>query len=201
MALQQQGWNALLSPKTASGGLGVDPTLSTGAPSAEDAGRTPHRTRAVDITEGHAPELAPLVRELFREYGAWLGVDLSFQGFEAELAGLPGKYAPPHGAILLSYVDGLLAGCVALRHLSPAFCEMKRLWVREPFRGCGVGTLLTQSILTRARHAGYSCLLLDTLPQMHSAHALYQRLGFKEIPPYYPSPIPGTVYLEKVLTR
>lgn len=140
------------------------------------------------------------MRELFREYVAWLGVDLSFQGFEAEIAGLPGKYAPPHGAILLSYADGLLAGCVTMRPLSPPFCEMKRLWVRESFRGCGVGTLLTQSILARARHAGYSSMRLDTLPQMHAAHALYQRLGFREISPYYASPIPGTVYLEKVLT-
>jgi ribosomal protein S18 acetylase RimI-like enzyme len=153
-----------------------------------------------ELIEGHSLELVPLVRELFREYAVWLGVDLYFQDFEMELATLPGKYASPGGAILLCYADGVLAGCVAMRPLTYACCEMKRLWLREPFRGRGLGALLTQSILAQARRAGYRRMRLDTLPHMRAALTLYRRLGFEEIAPYYPNPLPGTVYLEKVLT-
>jgi ribosomal protein S18 acetylase RimI-like enzyme len=153
----------------------------------------------VEFTEAHTLEFAPTVRQLFGEYAAWLGVNLSFQDFETELATLPGKYSPPHGAILLAHVDGLLAGCVAMRPITPSCCEMKRLWLREPFRGCGLGTLLTQTILERAQRAGHKCMRLDTLSHMHAALALYRRLGFVEIPPYYPNPLAGTVYLEKLL--
>ena len=151
------------------------------------------------IADGHHEASIPVVRELFREYSAWLGVDLCFQDFEAELATLPGKYAPPAGAILVVHVDGAPAGVVALRALAPSICEMKRLWVREPFRDRGLGKVLAKAILDRARAAGYARLRLDTLPQMKSALALYRTLGFYEVPAYYDNPLLGTIYLEKDL--
>jgi putative acetyltransferase len=151
------------------------------------------------IVDGHAEDSIPAVRELFREYSAWLGVNLCFQDFEAELATLPGKYAPPTGAILLAHVNGALAGCVALRCLAPPVCETKRLWIREPCRGTGLGRRLVSEILARAHAAGYARICLDTLPQMKAAHALYRELGFYEVPAYYKNPLPGAIYLEKDL--
>jgi putative acetyltransferase len=151
------------------------------------------------IVDGHCEESIPAVRELFLEYSAWLGVNLCFQDFEAELATLPGKYAPPAGAILLAHLDGALAGCVALRPLAPSICEMKRLWVRESFRDRGFGKLLVEAILDRARATGYARLRLDTLPQMKAALALYRELGFYEVPAYYNNPLPSAIYLEKEL--
>jgi ribosomal protein S18 acetylase RimI-like enzyme len=153
----------------------------------------------VRIGDGHEPDLIPAVRELCLEYAHWLGVDLCFQGFEQELATLPGKYAPPAGAILLAWVDDSLAGCVALRPIEPGICEMKRLWVREAFRGLRLGEILGQAIVTRARETGYLRMRLDTLAQMKAAQSLYRRLGFAEIGPYYRNPLPGVVYLEKDL--
>jgi putative acetyltransferase len=151
------------------------------------------------VVDGHDEASVPVVRELFREYAAWLGVDLWFQEFEAEVATLPGKYAPPAGAILLLYADGALAGCVAMRLLAPTICEMKRLWVRQSFRDRGFGKILVKAIIERARAAGYARLCLDTLPEMKAALRLYHALGFHEVPAYYYNPLPGTVYLEKVL--
>ncbi len=140
------------------------------------------------------------VRLLMQEYAQGLGVDLCFQGFEAELAALPGDYAPPRGALLLATVDGEPAGCVALRPLdtvdAPNAAEMKRLYVRDRFRGLGLGRALAEAILDAAREAGYSCVLLDTLDEMESARALYAELGFREVPPYYHNPIPGAHYLQ-----
>ncbi len=138
-------------------------------------------------------------REIFREYAQGLHVDLCFQDFDAELIGLPGDYAEPRGALLLAYVDGLVAGCCALRPLDttdyPNASEMKRLYVRPEFRQHGLGRQLAEAILDCARLAGYDCVLLDTLNTMESARALYQELGFKEIPPYYHNPIEGAHYL------
>jgi ribosomal protein S18 acetylase RimI-like enzyme len=139
-------------------------------------------------------------RTIFREYAAQLGVDLCFQGFDAELAALPGEYATPNGALLLATVDGALAGCGAFRPLPdvdyPNACEMKRLYVRRAFRRFGLGRLLARQLMDRAIQAGYSTMLLDTLDDMEAARNLYETLGFEEIPPYYFNPVPGAHYLK-----
>ncbi|MBC7610550.1 MAG: GNAT family N-acetyltransferase [Polaromonas sp.] len=139
-------------------------------------------------------------RIIFREYAAELGVDLCFQNFDAELAGLPGDYANPQGALLLALIDGDIVGCCAMRPLQatdyPNACEMKRLYVRKPFRRFGLGRELAEAILDAARVAGYRHLLLDTLSDMESARALYADLGFEDIPPYYHNPIAGAHYLK-----
>jgi GNAT superfamily N-acetyltransferase len=138
-------------------------------------------------------------REVFREYASSLDIDLCFQGFEAELAALPGDYAEPAGVMLLALVDGAVAGCGAMRPLAdvdyPNACEMKRLFVRRPFRRFGLGQVLAQALIERARAAGYSSMLLDTLDEMEAARELYASLGFVEVPPYYYNPIPGAHYL------
>ena len=140
------------------------------------------------------------IREIFQEYADGLGIDLCFQQFDAELAGLPGEYQEPRGGLLMARVGGELAGCCALRPLDnadyPNASEMKRLYVRKAFRGFGLGRELAEAMLDRARQAGYACVLLDTLDDMESARALYTDLGFEEIPPYYHNPIPGAHYLK-----
>lgn len=142
-------------------------------------------------------------RELFREYADALGIDLCFQGFDAELAALPGDYAAPGGVLLLAWCDGELAGCGALRPLpgidEPNACEMKRLYVRRAFRRFGLGRLLAEALIDRGRQAGYSAMLLDTLDDMEAARELYASLGFEEVPPYYYNPIPGAHYLRVAL--
>ena len=144
-----------------------------------------------------------MLREIFHEYALSLKVDLSFQDFEAEVANLPGAYAPPRGALLLAWHQAALAGCCALRAADqadyPNACEMKRLYVRPAYRGLGLGRQLVESMLDTARLAGYGCVLLDTLDDMESARALYHELGFEEIPPYYHNPIPGAHYLKASL--
>ncbi|HEX8266013.1 MAG TPA: GNAT family N-acetyltransferase [Pyrinomonadaceae bacterium] len=136
-------------------------------------------------------------RVLFREYESWLGVDLCFQQFEDELENLPGKYAAPEGRLLLAKTFETIAGCAALRKIDAKTCEMKRLFVRETFRGIGLGKQLTEILIADARKIGYRKIRLDTLPdKMPSAVRLYERLGFRQIPPYYESPIESTVYLE-----
>jgi GNAT superfamily N-acetyltransferase len=137
------------------------------------------------------------IRGLLREYVAWLGVDLSFQGFEEELAELPGEYAPPAGRLLVAESDGEPAGCVALRRIDAEICEMKRLYVAERFRGSGLGRRLAEAIVEEARGMGYRRMRLDTLPQMGSAHRLYESMGFREIEPYRFNPIAGTRFLER----
>ncbi len=155
---------------------------------------------AIEIVTPATDELLEATRGIFREYAAGLGVDLCFQGFEDELARLPGEYAGPQGALLLAFVDGALAGCGALRPLADVdyanACEMKRLYVRDDFRRFGLGRLLAQALIDRATQAGYSCMLLDTLDDMEAARGLYASLGFEEIPPYYYNPIPGAHYLK-----
>lgn len=147
-----------------------------------------------------SPEEWAALRDIFREYADGLGVDLAFQHFEEELASLPGDYAPPRGALLMARVDGVVAGCCALRPLDaadyPNAAEMKRLYVREDWRGCGLGRQLAEATLDAARQGGYACVLLDTLDDMEAARALYQELGFAEIPPYYHNPIAGSHYLK-----
>lgn len=143
------------------------------------------------------------VRTLFLEYAAALKVDLCFQNFTEELRALPGEYCGPRGALVLATVDGQLAGCCAMRPLDavdyPNACEMKRLYVRPVFRGLQLGRMLAENILETSRLAGYNCILLDTLDDMESARALYQELGFEEIPPYYYNPIAGAHYLKAEL--
>jgi len=138
------------------------------------------------------------IRRLLREYAAWLNVDLSFQGFEEELAALPGDYAPPSGRLLVVEEAGTeIAGCAALRRIDDEICEMKRLYVPERFRGSGLGRRLAEAILEEARAIGYRRMRLDTLPQMGSAHRLYESMGFREIEAYRFNPVPGTRFLER----
>lgn len=154
----------------------------------------------IEIVPAESAEQVAAVRGLMREYAGTLAIDLCFQNFEAELAGLPGEYAPPGGALLLALVDGQPAGCVGMRPLPDSdhvnACEMKRLFVRRAFRRFGLGRLLAQQLMDLATQAGHSCMLLDTLDDMEAARGLYGTLGFFEIPPYYFNPIPGAHYLK-----
>jgi ribosomal protein S18 acetylase RimI-like enzyme len=143
----------------------------------------------------------PEVRALFREYADSLGVDLSFQDFDRELASLPGAYVPPRGALLMAVREGAVAGCVALRPWDADICEMKRLFVRPAFRGARLGRTLAEGIVSEARRLGYARMRLDTLPSMGTAIGLYQRLGFIDIPPYRDNPVPGARFLERTLSE
>ena len=147
------------------------------------------------LTPGHVAE----ARALFREYERSLGIDLCFQGFEQELAGLPGAYAPPRGRLLLAVDGGAPAGCVALRPLDDAVCEMKRLYVRPPYRGRRAGRRLAERVIVDAQAIGYPRMRLDTLPSMGEAIALYRALGFVEIAPYTTNPVAGALFMELVL--
>ena len=146
--------------------------------------------------QAESQEQITQTRELFLEYEASLGVDLSFQNFDEEVAGLPGDYAPPEGRLLLALVDQQIAGCVALRKIDRDTCEMKRLYARPQFRGQGVGRALATTIIEHARQMGYKRMRLDTLPSMNQAITLYHSLGFQEIDPYRFNPIEGTKYME-----
>ena len=151
----------------------------------------------------HAVEAdIPAVRERFREYVKWLGIDLDFQGFEQELASLPGDYVPPRGRLLVATDGDHVIGCIAVRHFGAddsGDCEMKRLYVVPAFRGQGIARRLAERLIDEARGIGYQRMLLDTLQQMEAARALYAQLGFEEIAAYYHNPIPGAVYLAKTL--
>jgi ribosomal protein S18 acetylase RimI-like enzyme len=138
-------------------------------------------------------------RALFREYADATGVDLCFQNFAQELASLPGDYAPPAGSLLLAHSGVEPAGCVALRRIDDAVCEMKRLYVRPAFRGGGLGRTLAEAVVAEARRIGYERMRLDTLPSMRSAIGLYRSLGFREIDGYRFNPVEGTLYMELTL--
>ena len=157
-------------------------------------------TPQIELITASSPEQLQAAREIFEEYARSLDIDLCFQQFDEELASLPGEYAEPRGALLLALVDGALAGCCALRPLDqadyPNASEMKRLYVRKAFRGFGLGRQLAEATLDAARRAGYGCVLLDTLDEMEAARALYEELGFTEIPPYYHNPVAGAHYLK-----
>ncbi len=167
------------------------------------ANRSAGSAAQIELLTPTTSELLEATRAIFREYAVSLGIDLCFQHFEAELAALPGEYAPPQGALLLALVDGEVAGCGALRALPGSdyanACEMKRLYVRPAYRKFGLGRLLAQALFDRGRQAGYSAMLLDTLDEMEAARGLYASLGFEEIPPYYFNPVPGAHYLKAVL--
>jgi ribosomal protein S18 acetylase RimI-like enzyme len=149
-----------------------------------------------------AGELASTA-EIFREYAASLDVDLCFQDFDAELASLPGEYAPPRGHLLLAYVRGELAGCGAMRPFADAedgnACEMKRLYVRPAYRGTGLGRTLATAIIAEGRALGHRVMRLDTLPSMGAAIGLYRSLGFVPIPAYRFNPVDGALYMEVCL--
>lgn len=151
---------------------------------------------ALRIRPAETPEDLEQVKALFLEYAGSLGFSLCFQGFDAELAALPGKYAPPGGGLLLATVGGEIAGVVGLRPLEDGVCEMKRLYVRPAFRRSGAGRVLAEEIVALARRQGYRAMRLDTLRTMEAAGALYRSLGFVEIAPYYENPIEGAVYYE-----
>jgi len=149
------------------------------------------------LAQAESPAQVAQARELFLEYKKSLGIDLCFQNFEQELADLPGDYVPPNGRLLLAYFNGQLAGCVALHQWEPGICEMKRLYLRPTFRGKGLGRMIAERIISEAREIGYQGMRLDTIgPIMKDAVEMYRRLGFREIPPYRPNPVEGTMYME-----
>jgi putative acetyltransferase len=139
------------------------------------------------------------VKKLFGAYASALGISLDFQGFDQELANLPGDYSPPDGSLLIAYWEGEVAGCVALRKFANGICEMKRLFTKTQFRGLGIGRALCEAIIVRARRIGYERMRLDTLPSMETARALYASLGFTEIEPYRYNPIEGARFMELAL--
>lgn len=157
-------------------------------------------TVAIDVRVALADSDLAAIRQLFIDYQSELGIDLCFQGFDEELATLPGIYAEPAGILLLATVDGAPAGCCAFRplpntdHLNA--CEMKRLFVRRAYRGFGLGRMLVDQTMARAQIAGYTTMLLDTLNDMEAARALYEEVGFTEVAPYYHNPLPGAHYLK-----
>jgi GNAT superfamily N-acetyltransferase len=151
----------------------------------------------MQIFPAHTDAHVEQARTLFEEYAASLGISLCFQNFDQELQSLPGKYAPPDGRLLLAVDDDALAGCIALRKLSPGVCEMKRLFVRPAYRSHGLGRVLVEKIIDEARMLGYTHMRLDTLPGlMDKAIALYRSFGFSEIRPYCENPVTGAKFME-----
>lgn len=139
-----------------------------------------------------------IVRTLFREYAKTLPIALDFQGFEDELASLPGKYAAPDGCLVIARVEGNVAACIALRRFDAQTGEIKRLYVRPTYRGRGLAKQLTVRMLEEATRIGYERVVLDTLRSMTPAVSLYRSMGFQEIEAYYPNPF-DAVYFEKQL--
>ncbi|MFY9732133.1 MAG: GNAT family N-acetyltransferase [Candidatus Acidiferrales bacterium] len=155
----------------------------------------------VTLTKAQTPADIIAVRELFIEYAAWIGFSLAYQNFDQELASLPGKYTGPTGLLLLARVDEAPAGCGAIRQLEPSVCEMKRLFVKPEFRGCGLGRKLAETLIGETREMSYSAMRLDTVAEkMGDAVRLYRALGFHEIPGYYSGARTGTLYFELRLT-
>jgi ribosomal protein S18 acetylase RimI-like enzyme len=153
--------------------------------------------KRLSIAQAETPAQIANVRELFLEYAQSLGFSLCFQSFDAELAGLPGDYAPPGGRLLLAQYEDQLAGCVALNKLEPGICEMKRLYLRPQFRGKAIGRALAEQIIAEARQIGYQRIRLDTVePVMKDAVAMYRKIGFQEIASYRLNPIAGALYME-----
>jgi ribosomal protein S18 acetylase RimI-like enzyme len=152
------------------------------------------------IHRARFPEHLDQVRSIFREYSQTLGIDLCFQGFESELATLPGRYAEPEGTVLLAWQQTEIIACGAIRPINSEIAEMKRLYVRPAGRNLGLGRQLAQQLCDFARQTGYRAIRLDTMSSMTAALALYQSLGFRDIPPYNFNPSPDVHYLELDLT-
>ncbi len=151
----------------------------------------------IEIIQAKTPDHIEQTRTLFREYEDWFGLKLCFQNFDEEVAGLPGKYTPPDGRLFLAFSDKKLAGCIALRNLQEEICEMKRLFVREDFRGLGIGNSLIEKLIAGAKEIGYEKMRLDTFPsKMAKAVELYHAYGFYEIAPYYQNPYGETFFME-----
>jgi putative acetyltransferase len=148
-----------------------------------------------ELVAASSPEALATCRELFTEYQRGLGVSLCFQGFDAEVAGLPGDYAPPRGRLYLALAGGRPAGCVALRPLFHRDAEIKRLYVRPAHRGSGLGRILAERVIEDARALGYEVLKLDTLPGMKAAQRLYEDLGFRDTAPYNDNPVGGVRFM------
>ncbi len=148
----------------------------------------------IDIRRVITPEQVAQAKALVVEMVEELGLDLSFQGWDKELATFPAKYQPPHGLLLLASIDGEPAGCVAYQNLGDGHCEMKRLYVRPAFRGRGISRALVERLASEARTAHFTKMVWDTLETMAEALALYRRLGAREVPPYYDNPLPGVLY-------
>lgn len=148
------------------------------------------------IIEASSTEHIDIARRLFREYQVFLGEDLCFQGFEEELASLPGKYADPTGSILIAEHNDDFVGCVAVRPLEGETCEMKRLYVKPEAQGMRAGEKLAELIIEKASELGYKKMQLDTLQRLDKALSLYKKLGFKRISPYYGNPLDEVIYLE-----
>jgi GNAT superfamily N-acetyltransferase len=155
----------------------------------------------IRIIRAKSPHQIDEVRRLFREYERFLNVDLCFQSFEEELAGLPGKYGPPDGVLLMAMDGRQSAGCVALRKAEDSVCEMKRLYLRPQYWGQGLGRLLAERIVSEAVALGYTVMRLDTLDRLKEAMGLYEAMGFRRRQPYYGNPLPGVVYWELILGR
>ncbi len=160
----------------------------------------------IDIRSADSPSDLDAARELFREYAASLPFSLAYQGFEDELAGLPGKYAAPLGRILLAWDGPSAVGCIAVRplvaqprDLTPV-CEMKRMYVRPQARGRKVGRALCEGLLAFSRNAGYRLMKLDTESDFVAATALYRSMGFTPCPRYNDDPLPSTIWMSKVLS-
>jgi putative acetyltransferase len=153
----------------------------------------------LNIVQATTAEQIASARALMREYQSFLGVDLCFQGFEAELRNLPGEYAPPGGRLFLASHNEVITGCVALRNLDGRRCEMKRLFVRPGARGMGVGNALVTRVIDEARAIGYSEIVLDTLPSLTAALRIYEQFGFRDIAPYCVNPLEGVRFLGKML--
>ncbi len=152
----------------------------------------PFRLELID-TPNHRQ--LPALRELLLEYQSWLDIDLCFQDFEQEMAVLPGAYSPPDGRLYIAWLGTELAGCIALRRHDAQSAEMKRLYLRPAFQGQSLGRLMAEHIIADAKQIGYQRILLDTLPMMQSAQAIYAKLGFKETQAYVHNPVAGVRYM------
>ena len=167
------------------------------APRISSVTSVPSVVKDLVFTQAKSPTQIAQARELFLEYAKSLGFSLCFQNFDKELADLPGDYAPPDGRLLLAEYESQLAACVGLHKLDAETCEMKRLYLRPQFRGKGLGRVLADRIIAEARQIGYKRMRLDTVgPVMKDAVAMYRKIGFREIPPYRPNPMAGTLYME-----